>query len=161
MKKKFTLYIIAVVTLINLSSLGTIIYLKWNPGNNLSMNDIREKRLAVMKEELKLSPEQVKQFGMFMKEFHFRLDTLDSRFDSLRKEMLFEIWQTTTTDSQKLESILLQFGSLQLETQRWIIQHFYKFKEVLTPEQIDKFYKIVAVQFPMQQRKHGLGGMVE
>jgi Spy/CpxP family protein refolding chaperone len=161
MKKKYTFYIIALITLINLSSLGTIIYLKWNSGNSLSMSEIREKRLVVMKEELKLSTEQVKQFGMFMKEFHFRLDTLDARFNSLRNEMLFEIWQTPTTDTQKLENILQQFSTLQLETQRWIVQHFYKFKEVLTPEQIEKFYKIVSVQFPMQQKKHGLGGMVE
>ena len=75
--------------------------------------------------------------------------------------MLSEIWQSQEPDSQKLENILEQFSRQQVETQRWIVQHFHKFKEVLTPEQAEKFYKIVSERFPGQQRNPGLRQMID
>jgi Spy/CpxP family protein refolding chaperone len=159
MKKRITIYLIVIITLINLSSLGTIIYLKLNTENNTSLSVVPGTRFELIKEELKLTPQQIEQFEKIRTEFHSRLDTLDTKFDSLRKEMLSEIWQSQKPDSQKLENILKQFSSLQVETQRWIVQHFYQFKKILTPEQSTKFYKILSERFPGQQRNSGVGQM--
>lgn len=158
MKKRITIYLIVFVTLINLSSLGTIIYLKWIDKKVVPVSILPENRFELIRDELKLTPQQVEQFEKIRKEFHSRLDTLDTKFESLRKEMLREIWQTEA-DGQKFESILEKFSKLQIETQRWIVQHFSKFKEVLTPEQSEIFYKIVSERFPGQQRNHKLGQM--
>jgi len=100
----------------------------------------------------------VEQFKKIRTEFHTRLDTLDTEFDSLRKEMMKEIWQEKA-DSQRIENILGKFSKLQVETQRGIVQHFSKFKEVLTPEQSEKFYKIVSERFPDQEKNHYLRPM--
>lgn len=161
MKKRITIYLIVIVTLINLSSLGTILYLKWTEEDNVPVSVLPGSRFEIMKEELKLTPQQLEQFEKIRTELHSRLDTLDTKFNSLRKEMLSEIWQTQKPDSQKIENILQLFSQLQLETQRWIVQHFYKFKEVLTPEQAEKFYKIVSERFPGQQRNSGLRRMID
>lgn len=161
MKKRITIYLIVIVTLINLSSLGTIIYLKRAAKNNISESVLRNNRFEKMKEELELTPLQLDRFEKIRTELHSRLDTLDTKLSSLRKEMLSEIWQTQKPDSQKIENILEQFSQLQLETQRWIVQHFYKFKEVLTPEQAEKFYKIISERFPGQQRSTGLRRMID
>lgn len=161
MKKRITIYLIVIVTLINLSSLGTIIYLKWAAKNDMSESVLRNNRFEIMKEELELTPLQLDRFEKIRTELHSRLDTLDTKFSSLRKEMLSEIWQTQKTDSQKIENILEQFSQLQSETQRWIVQHFFKFKDVLTPEQSEKFYKIVSERFPGQQRNPGLRRMID
>jgi len=161
MKKRITIYLIVIITLINLSSLGTIVYLKWTAKNDVSVGILPGNRFGLIKEELKLTPQQIEQFEKIRKEFHSRLDTLDTKFSSLRKEMLNEIWQSQEPDSQKLENILEQFSRQQVETQRWIVQHFYKFKEVLTPEQAEKFYKIVSERFPGGQRNPGLRQMID
>lgn len=161
MKKRITIYLIVIVTLINLSSLGTILYLKWTEEDNVPVNVLPGYRFELIKKELKLSPQQLEQFEKIRTELHSRLDTLDTKFNSLRKEMLSEIWQTQETDSQKIENILEKFNQLQSETQRWIVQHFFKFKDVLTPEQSEKFYKIVSERFPGQQRNPGLRQMID
>jgi len=161
MKKRITIYLIVIVTLINLSSLGTIIYLKWTSKNGVSLSVVQEKRFEIMKDELELTQQQVGRFEKIRTEFHNRIDSLDTKLSSLRKEMLIEIWKTQKPDSQKVENILQQFSQLQLETQRWVVQHFYKFKEVLTPEQAEKFYEIVSERFSGQQRNPGLRQMIE
>lgn len=161
MKKRIMIYLLVIVTLINLSSLGTIIYLKWAAKNDMSESVLRNNRFGIMKEELELTPLQLDRFEKIRTELHSRLDTLDTKFTSLRKEMLSEIWQTQEADSQKIENILEQFSKLQSEVQRWIVQHFYKYKEVLTPEQSEIFYKIVSERFPGQQRNPGLRQMID
>lgn len=161
MKKRITIYLVIIVTLVNLSSLGTIIYFKWNEKDNVPISVLPASRFEIIKEKLELTPEQLEQFEKIRAEFHSRLDSLDARFSSLRKEMLSEIWKAQKPDSRKVENILQQFSQLQLETQRWIVQHFYKFKEVLTPEQAEKFYKIVSERFPGQQRNPGLRQMID
>ncbi|MCX6173969.1 MAG: Spy/CpxP family protein refolding chaperone [Ignavibacteriales bacterium] len=158
MKKRITIYLIVIVTLINLSSLGTIIYLKWMAANNASVSILPENRFESIKQELKLTPQQIEQFEKIRTEFHSKLDTLDTKFESLRKEMLKEIWQSEVS-SQKLEGILEQFSRQQVESQRWVVQHFYQFKKVLTPEQSEKFYKILTERFQGQQRNPGINQM--
>lgn len=158
MKKRIIFYLIVLITLINLSSLGTIIYLKWAAKNNASFSVLPENRFGIIKEELKLTPQQVEQFEKIRTGFHSKLDTLDTKCETLRKEMLKEIWQSEA-DSQKLESILEQVSRQQIESQRWVVQHFYRFKEVLTPEQSEKFYKILTERFHGQQRNPGLSQM--
>lgn len=158
MKKRITIYLIVIVTLINLSSLGTILYLKWTEEDNVH---VPGSRFEIMKEELKLTPQQLEQFEKIRTKLHSKLDSLDAKFSSLRKEMLSEIWKTEKPDSQQIENTLQQFSQLQLETQRGIVQHFYKFKEVLTPEQAEKFYKIVSEKFPGQQRNPGLRRIID
>ena len=161
MKKRITIYLVVIVTLINLSSLGTIIYLKWIAQNNMPVGVRSENRFEIVKKELQLTTQQLVQFEKIRTELHSKLDSHDTKFSTLRKEMLKEIWQTQKPDSQKIENILEQFSQLQLETQRWIVQHFYKFKEVLTPEQAEKFYKIISERFPGQQRTPGLSRMID
>lgn len=158
MKKRIIFYLIVLVTLINLSSLGTIIYLKWAAKNDATVSVLPENRFGIIKEELKLTPQQVEQFEKIRTGFHSKLDTLDTKCETLRKEMLKEIWQSEA-DSQKIESILEQVSRQQIESQRWVVQHFYSFKEVLTPEQSEKFYKILTEQFQGQQRNPGLSQM--
>jgi Spy/CpxP family protein refolding chaperone len=158
MKKRITIYLIVIVTLINLSSLGTIIYLKWIAKNDASVSVLPENRFELIKEELKLTPQQIEQFEKIRTEFHSKLDTLDTKFETLRKEMLKEIWQSEA-GSQKLESILEQFNRQQAESQRWVVQHFYKFKKVLNPEQSEKFYNILSKRFPGQQKNFNLSQM--
>lgn len=161
MKKRITVYLIAIVTLINLSSLGTIVYLKWTNAKDVTLVDSHTKRFESIQKELNLTPRQIEQFAKIRTEYHARLRTVDTKFSSLRKEMLKEIWEIQEPDSQKMENILDQFSKLQLEAQRWTVQHFYGFKEILTPEQSGKFYNIISERVPDQHSNPGLRRMID
>lgn len=164
MKKKITIYLIAVITIVNLSSLGTIIYLKWKQDRKFNLSglpvteEMRAKKFQQMKEELNLTPQQIEQFEIIRKEFHSRLDSLDEKAQTLRSDMIKEIWESES-DSGRVEDIIYRFGILQNETQRWVVKHFYKFKEVLTPEQSEKFFHIVSERFAGMQKNSGLRQM--
>ena len=61
MKKRITIYLIVIITLINLSSLGTIVYLKWTAKNDVSVSFLPGNRFELIKEELKLTPQQMQE----------------------------------------------------------------------------------------------------
>jgi hypothetical protein len=42
-----------------------------------------------------------------------------------------------------------------MESQQLVIGHFYQFREVLSPEQWQMFYGIVAERFPCRMRNTG------
>ena len=71
--------------------------------------------------------------------------------EGMMQQMLQEVW-LQPKGSARIDTILNQISQLQLESQHLVISHFYKFKEVLTPEQSEIFYKIVSERFPGQQR---------
>lgn len=164
MKKKITIYLIAIVTIINISSLATIIYLKLQQekmGNMTGLpptKEMRTKRFQQMKEKLNLTPLQVEEFEILRDEFHSRLDSLDGEAQKLRQDMIEEIWKNDY-DNEEIENLLTRFGGIQNETQRWVVRNLHKFKKLLTPEQAEIFYSIVSERFAGLRKNPGLGRM--
>ncbi len=146
MKKRFTNDFIILITIINLSSLGTMLYLRMSDGNNFDRAKWQKQRFEKVKRELNLTETQVAQFNKIKKDFHIRLDSLDERYELLRKELINSI-SHDSAENPKTELILKEFGELQNETQRWIVKHFYRFKAVLTPAQSEKFFAILMHRF--------------
>lgn len=161
MKKKITAYLIAVVTIVNISSLATIVYLKLKQEKVRSFQgfpvneEMRAKRFQQMKEELKLTPEQIEEFESIRNEFHSRLDSLDNEAQKIRQRMIKEIWENEN-ESKEIDQLLSRFGDLQNETQRWVVKHLIKFKKILTAEQAEKFYSIVSERFIGMRQNSGL-----
>lgn len=164
MKKKITAYLIAIITIVNISSLATIFYLKLKQEKVRSFQgfpvneEMRAKRFQQMKEKLDLTPLQVEEFETLREEFHSRLDSLDGEAQKFRKDMIEEIWQNDY-DSEEIENILSRFGGIQNETQRWVVRYLYKFKKLLSPEQADIFYSIVSERFAGLHKNPGFGQM--
>lgn len=152
MKKKIIVYLIAIITIVNISSLATIIYIKLKQDKLSSLRgfpvneEMRAKRFQQMKEELKLTPEQIQELESIKIEFHSRLDSLDNEAQKIRQRMIKEIWENEN-ESKEIVQLLSRFGGLQYETQRLVVRHLVKFKKILTAEQAEIFYSIVSERF--------------
>lgn len=146
MKKKF-IYLIIVITLINLTALGTILYQRWLNPNASPCEPMRESRFEHVKHELALSPAQIARFEEIRRGFHAGIDSLNQLLEKQNRVLLQEIWQPQP-DAARIDTLLNRISQLQMESQQLVIGHFYQFKEVLTPEQWQKFYGIVAEHFP-------------
>lgn len=146
MKKKSIIYLIIIVTLINLSALGTMIYNHWIDPDRSTDAVGRKARFEQVKHELSLTPFQIKRFKEIRAVFHSRLDSLDIKMEGLRQQLLLEIWQPHS-ETERTDKILFKISQLQTESQRMVIWHFYQFKEVLTPGQWQNFYGFVSEQF--------------
>jgi len=153
MKKKF-IYLIVVITLINLTALGTILYQRWLNPNASPCEPIRESRFEHVKQELALTSSQIERFEEVRHNFHSRIDSLNRTLEKINHQLLQEIWEPQPRDAH-IDSLMHEVSRIQLESQRLVISHFYQFKEVLTPEQWKKFYGIVAERFPGRLRNFG------
>jgi Spy/CpxP family protein refolding chaperone len=153
MKKKI-IYLIIAVTLINLIALGTIIYQRWlNPESPCA--PIQEARFEQVKRELALTPEQITRFEKIRREFHSGIDSLNQLLEGQNRVLLQEIWKLQP-DAARVDTLLKRINQLQMESQQRVIEHFYQFREVLTPQQWQTFYGIVAERFPGRMRNSGV-----
>lgn len=146
MKKKF-IYLIIVITLINLTALGTILYQRWLTPNESACGPKGESRFEQVEHELALTPTQLERFEEIRRDFHSRIDSLNHLLKRQNRILLKIIWEPQPDDA-RIDSLLNRISHLQMESQHLVIWHFYQFKEVLTPEQWQKFYGIVAERFP-------------
>lgn len=142
MKKKYV-YLIVVVTLFNLVAISTIFYHYWIDHDRCTRATTRGTRFEKIKRDLALTPAQINHFVEIRSEFHSGLDSLDQVMKGIRIQLLREVWLTQQEDAL-VDSLLHQISQLQMESQRLVIWHFSKFKEVLTPEQWQKFYVIAS-----------------
>lgn len=152
MKKKF-IYLIIAVTLINLIALGTVIYQRWL-NQESPCAPMQEARFKQVKRELALSPVQIARFEEIRHDFHTGIDSLNQLLEGQNRVLLQEIWQPQP-DAARIDTLLNRISQLQMESQQRVIKHFYQFKEVLTPEQWQTFYGIVAERFPGRMRNSG------
>ncbi len=153
MKKSF-IYLIIVVTLINLTALGTIVYQRWlNPVESLC-EPTRESRFEKIKHELDLTESQIRHFEEIRHEFHSAMDSLKEALEGINRQLLQEIWQPQP-DNARIDTLLHRISRLQMESQHLVIWHFYQLKKVLTKEQWQKFYGIVCKRFLGRIRNAG------
>lgn len=149
MKKKY-IYLIIIITVINLVALGTIMYQRWmNPG--APMQDARFERV---KRELALSREQITHFEEIRHDFHTGIDSLNQSLESINRALVQEIWQPHP-DGARIDTLLKRISQLQMESQQLVIGHFYQLREVLRPEQWQTLYGIMAEHFPGRMRNSG------
>jgi len=153
MKKKF-IYLIIIVTVINLIALGTVMYQRWLNPSQRSCAPMQEARFEQVKRELALSPAQIARFEEIRHKFHSRLDSLNKALEGINRQLLQEIWQPQPNDA-RIDSLLNRISQLQMKSQQQVIAHFYQFREVLTPEQWPAFYGIVVERFPDKMRNPG------
>jgi len=153
MKRKIV-YLIVIVTLVNLTALGTMIYQRRVAPDRSSRTVMQESRVEQVNRELALTPEQLIRFEVIRTQFHSRVDSLNQTLEGIKGQLLQEIWQPQPNDS-RIDSLLTQISQLQMESQRRVIRHFYQFKEALTLEQWQKFYEIVSERFPTRVRVCG------
>lgn len=153
MNKKI-IYLIIAVTLINLTALGTVVYQRWLNPSQSPCAPMQEARFEQVKRELALSQEQIIRFEKIRLEFHSSIDSLNQLLEGQNRVLLQEIWQPQP-DEARIDTLLNRISQLQMQSQKQVIEHFYQFREVLTPEQWQTFYGIVAERFPGRMRNSG------
>jgi len=144
--KKYGIYLIIILTLVNLVALGTMLFQRRIASGRQPRTEMRMSRFEIIRSELDLTPAQVARFEEIRFTFHSRLDSLNQTLEGSRSQLLEEIWLPQPSDT-RIDSLINQINQVQMESQRLIIWHFYQFREELTPAQWQKFYGIVADRF--------------
>ncbi len=153
MKRKHFIWIIGLLTVINLSAIGTIIYhIKTEDKAEVEQtyqqpNDSRrpQDRLGrFFREELELSMEQHQQFRSLRRDFHIQANELTFEMQIKRKEMITELAKEKP-DIPMLKDIARNIGDMHTELKELTIEYYLGMKEICTPEQEEKLYKLFEV----------------
>jgi len=137
MKKRTLAWIIILFTLVNISSLATMFFLRRQTNVTCQPGS----RFEQVKKEVGLTPSQIEQFQLNRETFHRQLDSLEQLLYNQRRELAIEIRQEQC-DSVHIGEIVNRIGVLQQESQHRVINHFFQIKKILTPEQQETFFNL-------------------
>ncbi|MBN2541454.1 periplasmic heavy metal sensor [bacterium] len=156
MKKSLLIGLVIILIVINLSSLGTILYFHFfhkpphiiPPGkapqgfNQQNLPGPPQLPGAFLKEDLKLSDEQLEQFDNSIKQLHDKMKPL---FESIRtaREALMDEILSEEISQQKVDSLLTEIAALQTQTQREVINQLSEEISILEPAQKVKFKELL------------------
>ena len=147
MKKRILLYLAILITLVNLSALGTILYQRHKISQPCEPGIGFER----VKKEVGLTAAQIEQFQVYRQVFHAELDSLD-RLLATERRLLAEEISAVNPDSARITAIVNRIGQLQQQSQYRVIKHFFQIKQILTSEQQEKFFNIVLERFVGRQQ---------
>jgi len=142
MKKKFIIYALFILTVINLAALGTFLFHRFRGCARSRVDHRQAEGFEQVKQELSLSAEQVVKFQEYRKAFHAGLDSLSAQQNDLRRQLIQEL-AATTPDRKRLSEINDNINRLQIEAQEKVIKHLLDVKAILGPEQQEKFLSII------------------
>ena len=144
MKKKAFIYFILIITIINLSSLGVILYQRSKI--SLLPNARGQKVFEQVRREVKLTPDQVEQFQKLRIAFHTQIDPLSANVKQKNKLLAAEI-EKDNPDTLIINQLIRDISAMQTKSKYLVIHHFFSIKKILTKKQQKKFFNIVLQRF--------------
>ncbi len=145
MKKKAFIYFVLIITIINLSSLGVILYQR----QKISVLPYAMKKQNVfeqVKQEVKPTPGQMEQFQKLRLAFHAQLDSLSANV-AKKNKLLAAVIRKEKPDKLAINQLVQDINAIQMESKYLVIRHFFSIKKILSKEQQEKFFNIVLQRF--------------
>ncbi|MCF6240544.1 MAG: periplasmic heavy metal sensor [Bacteroidales bacterium] len=138
------IWIIVLLTLSNLSIVGTIIY-KVNfqkKENNSLQVEIPNQRLGrFFRKQLNLSYEQHQEFRKFRQKFHREANKITFKMRLKRKQMLIEL-SKEQSDTVKLHKLAKDLGVLHEQLKHCTFEYYLNMKSVCNEKQKEKLFEI-------------------
>lgn len=142
MNKKPIIFILLILTVINLAVLGTSLFHRFRSCAQARTVHQQIDGFELIKQELSLTAEQVAKFQNFRRAFHAGLDSLSAQQNDLRQDLIREL-AAPTPDRNRLSEINERINRLQIKAQERVIDHLLDVKTILGPEQQKKFLSII------------------
>jgi Spy/CpxP family protein refolding chaperone len=142
MKKKFIIYALLILTVINLAALGTFLIHRFKSSARCGADLRQPEGFEQVKQELSLSAEQIVKFQEYGKAFRSELDLLSAQQNDLRRQLIQEL-AAPKPDRKRLSEINERINRLQIKAQERVINHLLDVKAILGPEQQEKFLSII------------------
>lgn len=152
MKKKWFVIAIILVTIINLSALGTYVYHYGFTKTSCNTTDTVSHG-CYMKSCIDITDSQATQLDAYEKGYRPKFEHLSSLMKGESIELVRELMKESP-DSTHIEQILKRVDSLQAEIQREVIRRLIEEKRILTPKQQEKFFSLVLGKFCKENLNH-------
>ena len=145
--KSILIWIIVILAVTNISTIGTIVYRvyfqqKTVQNNNSVQIDIPDSHLGrFLRDELNLNHEQHQQFRTFRQKFHQQANILTIEMQVKRNEVMVELGKENS-DTVYLQSLARELGNFHTKLKQLTFEYYLEMKNVCTPEQKEKLFHI-------------------
>jgi Spy/CpxP family protein refolding chaperone len=155
-QKKFMIWTIALLVLLNLLSMAALWYQRGGPPPQAPRQaDQRQESVSqFLNRELQLTDDQKKEFERLRKE-HFEASTRLSKEIRESKKALFDQVMAPASDKAAIEKLTKQIGDKQGQLELLLFNHFTALRSKCTPEQQERFkiilHDILDLMHPQNQ----------
>jgi len=146
MKNKAFVYFILIITIINLSSLGAILYQHHKMSFSSFQSKNEQRVFNRVKEDVNLSSNQIKEFQKLRIRFHAKLDSMSVKVQKDNKLLAIEI-KKENPDTIIINNLITNLSEIQNKSKYLVIHHFFSIKKILSKNQQEKFFNIVLQRF--------------
>jgi Spy/CpxP family protein refolding chaperone len=141
MKKRFITCGIIFLIVINISALFTLAYNRWFKVPPAYLPSGSGDTLAAAQARLSLNDEQLQQMKTQRVAFEAEIEEIQIKMQDKRKALVEEM-KNATPDSALIGKLIDEIGHLQAQVQKEAVRRLFKEKQLLTPEQQEKFFKM-------------------
>jgi hypothetical protein len=142
MKKRWIVLAVILITIINISALGTLIYNRWT-------EKITDRAIAdtvshgcYMKNHLGITDEQACNLDTIDNIYRHKIDPVSRQIIEIRRELVSELLKEKS-DSLRIEQLLRSIDSLQNMIQKDAVHRLIAEKNMLTEDQRSKYFSLV------------------
>ncbi|MEW5844891.1 MAG: periplasmic heavy metal sensor [Bacteroidota bacterium] len=157
-KTRVLVVIIVVLAITLLATIGAMVYgyyrqkqLAEKFANN--PQERMEQQAQFLRNRLKLTPEQEDFFRKSRDEFHEKTVEINRKIQKVSVEIINEL-SVPEPDLKRIESLIEQYGELHKAEKKIMIDHLLEIKSACTPEQFNKFQRIVEHTQRRQMQMH-------
>ncbi len=148
-KNKILIWIIIILAVTNISTVGTIIYHNYFPEKIENCNDNDTNKIKVpdtqlgrfFRDELNLTYEQHQKFRIYRQNFHYKASNITNKMQKLRNDMLNEL-KKENSDTVYLHKLAKDLGTLHTELKHLTFEYYLEMKNECNDEQKEKLYQI-------------------
>jgi len=142
MSKKLFIFLLVIITIINLAATLTILRERRQARQTEADFPLIEPREArLFRKELNLSAEQLSELEKSHKEFWQAVDTSMYEYSRMRRQ-LFRAMADSASDRALLDSLIEKMGQAQTEIRRQTVNRLLREKELLSPVQHRQLLKM-------------------
>lgn len=157
-KTRFLVIVIVIQAVLLISILATIgyRYYSFRQVRNEPLNNMGNRPPQpgdFISRSLQLTPEQRDDFSMLRDNFHRTFDSLDAQMQVISKQITDEVVEEKPNKAV-IDSLIDRFGDIQKLQKKAMVEHFIEMKSFCTPEQCERFNKMIIRMDEYQQRSH-------
>lgn len=157
MKRKLIIFGISLLVIINLSSLATIGYHRCFRKGEECPKESKHQKESYLHQQLSLTKPQAEKMKTLRDSFYLHSNKISSDLFERRTELV-ELLMASEPDIEKINEALSEINSKQAELQKKVINYLLEEKEILTPEQQQKFFLIIKERLLHEACKHQTNG---
>ncbi len=144
--KQWFLIGLLVLTIINLSALGTMLYNRWEVKQTPEVVCDTLSHGCYMKNMIGISEMQACNLDTINAQYRQKIDQVSYQITRTRGELVQEL-QRDNSDTSRIERFLHEIDSLQSLIQRDAVHRLISEKKLLTAEQRSKYFSLVLGKF--------------